>query len=166
MNDKDTTYSAIEIDIADYIYGNPDKNREDILSHFTVICRKHRRTVERYYQKAQEYNQKRLQEQEKIKNEALSEQTKEAVKLAIISRNEALEILSNIAKGQARKVPTKLTVSKSGEEVSEYILQYPSDSDRTRAIQAIAKIEWGEMPIEIKNTFPTTINIIRDNGKK
>jgi hypothetical protein len=130
------TYKPIEIEIADYIFSHPDKIREDILSHFVAKCRKNRRTIERYYKKAQEYNQTRILSDEKVKDEVRHEQIKEAVKTAILSRNESLEILSRIASGQARKI---------GDDILA-----PSDGDRIRAIQQLSKMQMWDKPDDDK----------------
>jgi len=122
------------IEIADFIFKHPDKNRETALSYFVARYRKNRRTIERYYKQAQEYNQKRIQALEKTKNEVLTEQTKQTTKKDILTREEGLEILSTIAKGIARKVAENVMI--------------PTDSDRARAIQQLAKMEGWDASIK------------------
>ena len=134
MPNNPIKYSKQVTEIADYIFANPEKIRKDILSHFVVKCRKDRRTVERYYKKAQEYNQTRIDKQEKARDEVLVEKAKEAIKSAIISRNEALEILSKIASGGGRKVEGELMI--------------PTDSERVRAIGQMGKMQGWETPIK------------------
>lgn len=129
MTDRDTTYSKIEIEIADYIFGNPGKKREDILSYFVALCRKNRRTVERYYKKAIEYNTIRQNKIEQIKDEALTDNARKLTKSAIISRCEALEILTRI--------------STSTENTAQ---------ERISAIRIMADIEGWKAPIKNEHT--------------
>jgi hypothetical protein len=127
MTKEQPTYSKQVIEIADYIFKYPDKKRETVLSYFVVKCRKTRRTIERYYKKAQAYNQTRLNKQEKIKDRILHEETTKAAKSGIISRKESLEILSKIAKGSAKKVNNEIMLPSAGEQI--------------RAIEQLAKME-------------------------
>ena len=130
------------IEIADFIFANLDKNREDVLVHFGTLWDKSRTTINRYYSQAQKYNKERIQQTETTKAKEQDEQTKELVKSQILSRYEGLEILSNIAKGVARKINDEIIL--------------PNDGDRIRAIQTMAKIEWGEAPIVTENTLTVT----------
>jgi hypothetical protein len=111
-------YSKIEIEIADYIFANPDKKRGQILSHFVAICRKSRRTIERYYKKADEYNLSRIRKQENVREKELVSSATESVKKAIISRSEAEEILSSIAKGDTKQIGEELIVPSAGEQIN------------------------------------------------
>lgn len=70
MKDKSTTYSKTVIEIADYIFANPDKKPRDIVSVFVGKCRKSERTVERNIKRAKEYNQKRTSVQTPHKESA------------------------------------------------------------------------------------------------
>jgi hypothetical protein len=149
MTDKKPTYKKEIIEMADYIFANPNKKASEILSFFVGKCRKNKRTVERYIKQAREHNRIRLQEQERIKDEVLAEQIKEAFKRDILSKTEALEILSKIAKGGAREIPVK-TILKDGEKkYVEWELHYPSDGERKQAITQLAKMEGWEVPQKI-----------------
>ena len=141
MNGKHT-YSKQIIEIADFIFKHPNKKMSDVLSYFVERCRKNRRTVERYVKQAREYNKTRIQKQEKAKDEVLIAEAKESLKKAILTREESLEILSNIAKGVARKLQDEVLI--------------PSDGDRTRAIQQLAKMQGWDEAQRIENTI--TIN--------
>ncbi|MDR2929077.1 MAG: hypothetical protein LBV41_12895 [Cytophagaceae bacterium] len=121
--DKQPAYLAQIIEIADFMFKHPDKKMSDVVSYFVKKCQKNDRTVNRYIKKAKEYNKSRILRQEKVKNDILIKQAKESAKSVILSRNEALEILSDIASGKKRK-----------------------DSDRTRAIQQLAKMEGWDAP--------------------
>ncbi|MDR1112785.1 MAG: hypothetical protein LBL18_03370 [Bacteroidales bacterium] len=149
MTDKKTTYRKEIIEIADIIFANPDKKMSEIMRDFSKKCGKSPKTIERWISASKEYNKNRLKEQEKIKDEAFAEQTKNAVKKGVLSRIEALEILTKIAKGNPREIPVK-SILKNGEK--KYVgwqLQYPSDSERTKAIQQLSKINGWEAPTNI-----------------
>ncbi|MCL1933265.1 MAG: hypothetical protein FWF53_05605 [Candidatus Azobacteroides sp.] len=132
MKDKQNTYSKQVIEIADYIYANSNINRKEVLAKFGKKWQTSIRTLDRWLKEAKEYNSNRLLKLEAIRDEILTEQTKEAVKSAVLSRNRSLEILSNIAEGNARKIGVEVVI--------------PTDSERTKAIQQIAKMEGWEAP--------------------
>jgi len=121
MGDKKPTYSKQVIEIADFIYANSDKKMSYILSYFVGKCRKNSRTIERYIKQAKEYNKQRLQADEKVKDKQRQAEIKEAVKLAVLTRSEALEILSDMAREKSNK-----------------------GNDRINSIQLIAKIDYWE----------------------
>ena len=95
MSDK-TPQKKVIIEIADYIFANPDKNREAVLSYFVTRCRKNRRTVERYVKQAKEHNKTRIQLQEKAKDEILVAVAKESFKTKVASREQVLEKLTKL----------------------------------------------------------------------
>lgn len=146
-------YSKQIIEIADAFFANPTKEVSLLVSEYVSKCHKSERTVWRWVKKAQEYNKIRLQKQEDAKDEVLISKAKELLESAILTRNESLEILSLIAKGGARKVPTELIEKKDGSvEYKKYCLEYPADGDRTRAIQQLAKMQGWEEPKKIDIT--------------
>ena len=149
MSDKKTTYSKIVIEIADYIFSNHDKKMSDILSYFVTRCRKNERTIERYVKKAKEYNDIRIDKQEKAKEEVLIAEAKESAKKAILTRNERLEILSDIINSKARKVGDEILI--------------PSDGDRIRAIAEMNKMQGDYAPEKIENSvnFSDPFSIMR-----
>jgi len=153
MTEKPPTYSKQVIEIADYIFKNPDKKREDVLANFGKKWQKGNRTIDRYYANAKEYNQNRLTKQEQAKSEVMITQAKETAKQSILSRYECLEILSNIAKGSARKVANES-------------LLIPNDSDRTRAIQQLAKMEGWDAPVQVNSNTTLNLEILTDEELK
>jgi len=84
-------YSRQVIDIADYVFKNPQMKTAEILSHFGGKWRKGRRTIERYYKDAKEYNKKRINKQESAKDAVLVSRAKEVVKRAILTREALLD---------------------------------------------------------------------------
>ena len=153
MSEKNTTYSTQVIEIADFIFKYPDRKMSDVLSYFVKKCHKTERTVNRYIKKAKEYNKTRIWKQEKIRDRALADETKKAVKSDIISRNESLEILSRKAKGTAREIPTESQMIDGEKVYTKWTIEYPSDSDQIKAIQQLAKMEGWEAPVKTESTI-------------
>jgi hypothetical protein len=159
MNDKNKTYSKQVIEIADYMFANPDKKMSDILSYFVVFCRKNKRTIERYIKQAKEYNKTRIQKQEEAKENVLIKEAKESVKLSILTRNESLEILSNKAKCKAREVPIESEMINGEKVYTKWRIKYPSDTDQIKAIQQLSKMEGWEAPVKTDVTYITQKSI-------
>lgn len=151
MTDKKPTYSKKIIEIADYIFANPDKKAKDVISVYCGKFRKTERTIETYIAKAKLYNESRTERQENIKKEIEDEETKKVAKNAILTRLERLEILSNIAKGQARKISDEVVI--------------PSDGDRIRAIAEISKMQGDYAPKEAKVSV-TNVNELSEEQRK
>ena len=124
MNEKQPSPKVI--DIANYILKHPDKNREAVIAHFCAFLRKKRRTIEYYYKDAQEYNQSRIQKQEKAKEEVIVAEAKEEIKNAIDYRQECMKAVYRILQGGARRI--------DGRTISPY------DSDILRAASWFADI--------------------------
>lgn len=139
MGKKNTTYSKIEIEIADYIFANPNEKYQSVLRKYAKVCEKPEATVKRYYYKAKEYNKSRLENDEKVKDEQRHAEIKEAAKLSILSRSEALEILSNIANGYSNK-----------------------SYERISAIQQMAKMEGWESATKINLETESIIELTYD----
>jgi hypothetical protein len=169
MSDKKPAYKKEIIEVADIIFNNPDKKMSEIMRYFAEKCGRSQKTVERWISAAKKYNKNRLQEQEQIKGEVLTEQTKEAFKKGLLSRMEALEILAKIAKGQAREIPVKSILQNKEKKYVQWELQYPSDGERTKAITQLAKMEGWDAPqkMDIDLSQPVIIqkNYDRFNSK-
>jgi len=136
------------IEIADFLFKNPSVNISQKISVFCSKFQKTERTVWSYVAEAKKHNISRLQSDEKVKNEVRQAEIKETVKSAIADRNECLEILTSIARGAAKQVPTEKKVENKEVVFAKYVLQYPSDKERVLAIQAIAKIDGWEAAIK------------------
>lgn len=140
MTGKNQTYSKIEIDIADYIFANPSEKYQSVLQKFAKVCEKPEATVKRYYYRAKEYNKFRLKGDEKVKDEQRRAEIREAVKMDILSRNEALGILSGIAREKSNK-----------------------SYERTSAIQQLSKMEGWDSPVKTESnlTFSDPFGLLR-----
>jgi hypothetical protein len=146
MNDKKTTCSKLIIDMADYLFEHPDKKTSDVLSYFVGKCRKSKRTVERYIEKARSYNSQRIQKQESARDDVLLESAKESVRRVILSRDEALEVLTSISQGGARKIPIESKLVEGVETCTKWSLETPSDSDRVKAIDKLSQLQGWYVP--------------------
>jgi hypothetical protein len=117
-------------EIADYIFANTKVNRKNIVAHFGALWHNiSDRTIIREYGKAKEYNQTRLQKQEKIRDELLATETANALKSCILSRNDILVYLSNLVRDAK------------------------FDSDKIRAAVQLSAMQGWNAPTEIKNEF-------------
>ena len=153
-------YSKSQIEIADFLFENPQANRKEVLARFGKIWQglpNSTRTIDRFIQKAREYNKERQQKQEKVRDEVLIKQTKDAVKTVILSRDNALEILSSIATGKAKKLPTKSEIIDGKEVTTNFDIVRPSERDRIAAIGKLADMQGWDAPkkTEFSNTTPT-----------
>lgn len=126
------------LDIADYLFGNPDKDRADVLSEYGKKWQLSERTLDRILREAKEYNLNRLNQQEKIKADMLAAETKEAVKSGYLTRTRAAEILTMIAEGKARQ----LVIENSNAKKIEIVI--PTDKDRIAAIHTLSRMEGWE----------------------
>jgi len=107
-------------------------------------------TFVKYWKKAQKRHLEYLNKINKEKDILSIDAEKEAFKSNILTKLQRLEIASNIAQGKARKVNDQIII--------------PTDGDRIRALDYLAKIEGDYAPnkTDIK-VSSTEINIV---GKK
>ena len=116
----------------------PEKKTAEIVTEFCGRLRRSYRSVEGYLKQAKEYNRSRIQKQEEAKDAILLNDAEEAIKLGILSRNECLKTLSNIARGDTRTVGDNTVV--------------PTDGDRIRAITQLSKMQGWEAPQKVAET--------------
>lgn len=90
------------------------------------------RQFTRYWNKAQEQHKEYLQKLNEHKDELSIELEKKALKSNVLTKIQRLEIASNIAQGKARKIDGQLII--------------PSDGDRIRALDYLAKVEGDYAP--------------------
>ena len=135
MTNKKPIYSKNVIEIADWLFKNTEKKISEEISVFCSKFQKTERTIWSYVKKAQKYNKSRIDKQEKARDEVLVEEAKKAIKLDILSRNERMKILSDIANGKAKKIEGRILV--------------PSSSEQVRAIAELNKMEGDYAPTKI-----------------
>jgi len=153
------TYSKIEIEIADYILSNLDKNREAVLSHFVAFCRKNRRTIERYYKKAIEYNKSRQIKEEKVRDEVLIESTRDVVESVIKSKDHYLaelekdfERLGGITSGAVFKSIDKKTGVVIGYSQSGFNDEISAKRARVVIFEKLSEVQGWNAPIKVAET--------------
>lgn len=128
---------------------NPSISFVEMFSKYFVEFSKSEVTFSKDWNKANED----LKEYQKIINNVKLEESisleKESLKRNILSKHDALEILTEIAQGKTDEVDGKLVK--------------PSFADRRNAIDSLAKFEGWNAPTKIENTGATKLII---KGKK
>lgn len=139
--------------ILDRLKANPIESYNDMFTNYLQNFTNSRQTFTKDWLKA---NARFSTYQETINNAKLEESIKiekEAVKRNILSKNDGLEILTEIAQGKAKKVEGEIFM--------------PSFNERTNAIKTIASLEGWEAPKQIEDVTkkePTeiTFKVIHD----
>lgn len=130
--------------ILDELKNNPSLSYLDCFSKFSVVFSKTERTFNEDWKKAQIEIKEYQQAINKAKLEQSIETEKEAVKRNILTKLEAMEILTEIAQGKAKKIDGKIIM--------------PSFTDRKGAIETLGKFEgWNsamEANINVTNQLP------------
>jgi hypothetical protein len=131
-------------EIADYVFANPTIPLSQVVSYFASKRHKHKRTVWRYIARVTEYNKTRITEREAIRRNEFVEREKEQARKDILNREQSLEILSSIAKGNARKIVARQNVQNGNVVSQDEELIYPSNSERVNAIRQLSAMEGWE----------------------
>jgi len=134
------------IEIADYIFNNPEKKVSDVISYYFGKFRKTERTIETYIAKAKKYNEERIKRIEKVKQDTENAEIKKNTKSSIADRNRKLEILTLIMEGNSAR--------KLGNEVL-----LPTDSERIKAIMELNKMQGDYAAIEQDISITGSISI-------
>jgi hypothetical protein len=126
--------------------------RKEIVSKFCKNFQTSERTADTYLKMANEvYKERRSLINEAKLNETIQIE-KEAVKSDILSKEEAMVILTEIAKGGAKDVGDKTII--------------PNPADRKSAIEVLAKLNGWEAPKKTETTITTETDIIIKGNKK
>jgi hypothetical protein len=126
--------------------------RKEIVSKFCKNFQTSERTADTYLKMANEvYKERRSLINEAKLNETIQIE-KEAVKSDILSKEEAMAILTEIAKGGAKDVGDKTII--------------PNPADRKSAIEVLAKLNGWEAPKKTETTITTETDIIIKGNKK
>ncbi len=97
-----------------------------------------RPTFSKYWKEANERHIEAQNKLQRVKDDIYIESEKEAIKRNILQKHEALEILSKIAKGVAKKVNEQIII--------------PTSTEQRGAIETMAKIEGWYAPTKIAET--------------
>lgn len=141
MARNEKTYSQQVIEIADYVFANPNVQRRDVVSKFCNLFQKTDRTIDTYYKEAKEYNAERQNLIEKAKGEVLVSEAKKEVENGLNQRKIYLDILKEIAESKDCNFEDSLKIQ--------------NNNVRIRAIQQLAKMEGWEFRVENENNSDT-----------
>jgi len=119
-------------------FGKGIVERGEVLAKFGKVWQTPPRTFDRYFQKAKEQHSRQRETINNAKLNTTIELEKEAVKKAILTKHQALEILTEIAQGKAKKVEGQIIM--------------PSPNERKGAIETMMKMEGWTAPIKTENT--------------
>ena len=112
--------------LADYLFADPARGRGDVLTKFGKEWQCSVRSIDRVIAQAREYNSRRTQAIERVSDRELVAATSSAVRLAVLTRQEAEGVLTQIAT-EAAAAP----------------------GDKIRAIAQLAKMRgWEQAPKE------------------
>lgn len=106
-------------------------NKSNFYEHIRTIHKIEKQRCLRFYDK---HYSEAHQERNRLKQERGIEQAEQAVKSAILTKNERMEIASKIAKGEAWTVRGNLIV--------------PTGNDRLKALEYLSKIEGDFAPVK------------------
>jgi hypothetical protein len=139
MKTANDIYSQAVIEIADYIFENPQSKTAEIIAVFCGKLRKSKRTIEGYIKVAREYNKQKLELKEKTKEDILVDNAKKEAKIGTSKREKALLLLWEIAEGKnARKIGDEVIVA--------------NDNSRIRALSLIGDYEGFKAPVKVAKT--------------
>jgi hypothetical protein len=136
----------------DFIISELNKGNVKYNDVCLLFCTKFDLTKQSFNKYWKQANTIHSEQRETINNAKLEEsiaQEKEAVKRNILSKHDALEILTEIAQGKVKKVEGTLII--------------PSPSDRKGAIESIAKIEGWNAPNKLDISTENPIPIFNQN---
>lgn len=124
------------IEVANYMFANPNAKRKDILAIYMDKFQIGIRQCDNLIARGREYNLEKVREMEQARAAERLKMAIEEDRSGIIQRNQALRILSEIATGQARRIVVK------EENKPDYVeIITPNDKERVLAVQQIAKME-------------------------
>lgn len=117
--------------IFDLLISEPTLSNGDCFTRYLQKFTKSRQTFQKDWNKAQERFKEYIKAVNKAKLEESIKLEKESLKRDILSKHQAMEILTKIAKGNAARFEGKVSI--------------PSASERTKAISELAKFDgWYE----------------------
>jgi len=117
------------LEIADFLMANPSVTKQPKVKEFAKKFRHCERVIWEYFSIADEYVKSLLQKQEDTKQE-IYRKAMEVANKNILSFIDGMEIMTTIARGNARLINVK--------GVQQLVI--PSDSERIRAVQLIFNI--------------------------
>jgi hypothetical protein len=141
------------IEIAEQLFSDPFTDTDEVRRRYVEASGKSPRTVDRWITRARQRNAKQLKKQEEIKVQAAVETIRKQVKENSLSRERALEILTEVARGKERMIPTEYTKAPDGTMTpSKVEIKYPSFSERINAIERLARLNGWYAPTKTELT--------------
>ena len=122
---KDNRYTQHVIEIADIIERYPSIQEDVLVSELSGISKMPDSTILEWISVAREYNANRCLLMKIPKTEMSVVEVKKANVYNILTRDECLEVLSNIARGVHREIKDEIII--------------PTENDRIKAIQELMK---------------------------
>jgi hypothetical protein len=159
------------IEIADFLFANPQANRKDVLAYFGKTWQSmpiSTRTFDRLLAKAKEYNKTRINKQEQAKEKGIVKAAEKQVERQAMTRYDAIRILETIAKSTARNVPSKFEIDKkTGEKVPvAFNVIYPNDSQRIAAIDRLKEMQGWDKETNLNNDDKEKTIIIKFSNER
>ena len=158
MSDK-PIYSRKIIDIAEYIFANPMAKRRDVLAKFGKKWQIPTRTLDRMWKLSKEYNQTRIQKQEKATDDILESKAKTNAENALKTREFYITELEKdfirlgeIKSGDVFKDIDKKTGNVVGYRQAGYNDEIQAKRSRTAIVQHLAEINGWNAPTKTAQT--------------
>ena len=115
------------VDIADVILECPAVEEESLLTELMRLSNETKEVVTGWVEIARDYNNNRNSLMTIPKGTMTIAEVKKAREYNILSKNECLEILSDIARGKERRIEDEVMI--------------PTETDRIKAIQELIKMQ-------------------------
>lgn len=141
------------LDIADYLFANPDKGRKDVVSIYSEKFNVSARTIDRLLEIAHKYNEERVRIAREKKNELFLQNEIESAKQDIITRNEAIELLSKMGRG----IPQEISIETDSEgNIKTKFIHIPPADQRGAILQLATMNNWN---IQAETTVGVKVDI-------
>ena len=136
-------------EVEDWLMANPCGNKSQSVRKFSTKFHKSQRCVWSYFKLANENIKKRMRRHAEIKEQVYDEMAREAAHKDYLSRDEALELLATIARGNARQITIQ-------DKAQVFI---PSDSERIQVIRLLVDINGWRVKEDSAGAVDNVLNI-------
>ena len=163
-------------EMADWMFANPRANRKVTVEHFETLWDTFSKsTIKRRYYEAKEYNESRIQKQEKVRDNVLIKETERIAKLVILNREQVLselkcdfKRLKEIKSGKVYKDVDPRTGQVIGFRQAGYHDEINAIRSRVSIAQQLAKMEGWEAPTktDINIKKPISISVSDEKAKR
>jgi hypothetical protein len=155
MRGDKITYKPAILEVANYLFENPDKKMSEVIAYFVVRLNKNPRSIQRYISTAREYNKERIKIDEKIFKKTVVE-ARERAKESFFSREKILnELEGNYA--TLTKVVDEMQKVKEFDE--DYLTAQQkiitATEGKNKILKQVAEMEGYDAPLKIAETDST-----------